>query len=239
MHEVRAGPAGEATRMTISVLLVDDHKLFAEALQARLSREPGMAPVRLATSAAEALALASASVPDVAVLDVVLTLDDGVTLARRLVEAYGRRCRVVMMTEVRSPETVAQALRAGARAWLSKTVAIEELLRAVRGVLRDEVWLAPGVLGEVLPRLLDDGQPSVLDTLTGREREILQCAVDGLTRGAAAERLGVSANTVRTHTQNLFAKLGVHSTLEAVAAGRRHGLRARSEPNAHRVTQTA
>jgi len=228
MHEVCTGPVHEAARMApISVLLVDDHKLFVEALQARLSREPDMSPVRLATSAAEALALAGTSVPDVAVLDVVLTPDDGVALAQRLVEAYGRRCHVVMMTEVSSPETVARALRVGARAWVSKTVAIEELLRIIRGVaLRDEVWVAPRVLGEVLPQLLGDGQPSVLDSLTAREREILQCAVDGLTRAAAAERLGVSANTVRTHTQNLFAKLGVHSTLEAVAAGLRHGLRA-------------
>jgi DNA-binding NarL/FixJ family response regulator len=226
MYEVCAGSVDKAARMAaISVLLVDDHKLFVEALQARLSREPDMSPVRLATSAAEALALVSASVPDVAVLDVVLTPDDGVALAQRIAETHGRRCRVVMMTEIHSPETVTQALRAGARAWVSKTVAIEELLRIIRGVLRGEVWLAPSLLGEVLPRLLSDSQPSVLDVLTDREREILQCAVDGLTRAAAAERLGVSANTVRTHTQNLFAKLGVHSTLEAVAAGRRHGLR--------------
>lgn len=225
MHEVCAGPVGQAACMgPLSILVVDDHKLFAEALQARLSREPDMSPVRLATSAAEALALAGASVPDVAVLDVVLASDDGVALAQRLVETYDR-CRVVMMTEVNSPETAAQALRSGARAWLSKTVAIEELLRVIRGVTRDEVWIAPRLLGEVLPRLLGNDRPSVLDTLTVREREILQCAVDGLTRTAAAERLGVSANTVRTHTQNLFAKLGVHSTLEAVAAGLRHGLR--------------
>ncbi|HKD98617.1 MAG TPA: response regulator transcription factor [Micromonosporaceae bacterium] len=209
-----------------SVLLVDDHALFAEALRERLIREPDMSPVRVAGSASEALSAAGTAMPDLAVLDVALAADDGVALAGRLTELSGGRCRVVMMTEVRSTERVIEALRVGARAWLSKTIAVDDLLRAVRGVLRGEVWLAPDVLGEVVPRLLDDRRPNVLDDLTAREHEILQCAVDGLTRSGTAERLGVSANTVRTHTQNLFAKLGAHSTLEAVATGLRNGLRA-------------
>lgn len=214
---------------SISVLLVDDHALFVEALQARLSREIDLYPVRVATSGAEALAMLNAEVPDVAVLDVTMPAEDGVTLAARIAEIAGPRCRVVMMTEMASSDVVVDALRAGARGWLSKTTDVDQLLRVIRGVIYDEVWIPPPLLGDVLPRLLGEGRratPEILARLTGREAEILQCMVDGLARPAIAVRLGVTPNTVRTHTQNLLAKLDAHSTLEAVSIALRHGMRA-------------
>lgn len=214
---------------SISVLLVDDHALFVEALQARLDRERDMCPVRVATSAAEALAVLNAGVPDVVVLDVSLAADDGVALASRISELAGDGCRIVMMTEVESTDVVVEALRAGARAWLPKTAGVDQLLRVIRGVVRHEVWIPPALLGDVLPQLLSSPRPAVPDVfygLTGRERQILQAMVDGLTRPAIAGRLGVTPNTVRTHTQNLLAKLGAHSTLEAVSIALRGGLRA-------------
>ncbi len=214
---------------SISVLLVDDHALFVEALQERLNREFDLSPVRVATSAAETLAVLNAGVPDVVVLDVSLAADDGVALAGRIGELAGDGCRIIMMTEVESTEVVVDALRAGARAWVPKTAGVDLLLRAIRGVGRQEVWIPPALLGDVLPKLLAGPRPSVSDVfsdLTGREREILQAMVNGLTRSAIADHLGVTPNTVRTHTQNLLAKLGAHSTLEAVSMALRGGLRA-------------
>ena len=92
---------------------------------------------------------------------------------------------------------------------------------------RGEAWLAPELLGRVLTDLTTRAviQPNPLAGLTVREREVLQCMVDGLSRVEIAERLRVSGNTVCTHTQNLMAKLGAHSTLESVALALRSGLR--------------
>jgi DNA-binding NarL/FixJ family response regulator len=212
----------------LSVLLVDDHVLFIEALQHRLSREPFLYPVRLATSVAEAMALVHGQAPDVAILDVTLGAESGIELAERL-KLVAPSCQIVMLSAVASPSVVVDALRAGARAWLSKTVDIAELLQAIRAVMRGEAWLSPALLGAVLSEILDvraSAGSSPLRHLTAREQEILQCMVDGLARTEIGERLAVSANTVRTHTQNLFTKLDAHSTLEAVAIGLRNGLRA-------------
>ena len=92
-----------------------------------------------------------------------------------------------------------------------------------------EAWLAPDLLGRVLTDLMARTvapPPDPLVGLTVREREVLQCMVDGLTRGEIADKLAVSVNTVRTHTQNLIAKLGAHSTLESVSLALRNGFRA-------------
>jgi len=136
-----------------------------------------------------------------------------------------------MLTAVEATEDVVTALTRGARAWLPKTIDSDRLVRVVRGVHRGEAWLAPDLLGRVLTDLTSraSGQPNPLTALTARESEVLQCMVDGLSRPEIAIRLGLSSNTVRTHTQNLIAKLGVHSTLESVALALRHGIRASSD----------
>jgi two-component system NarL family response regulator len=102
------------------------------------------------------------------------------------------------------------------------------MVRVVRGVSRGEAWLTPDLLGLVLTDLTarTRAQASPLEVLTPREHEVLQCLVDGLSRAEVAARLRLSENTVRTHTQNLIAKLGVHSTLESVALALRSGMRA-------------
>jgi DNA-binding NarL/FixJ family response regulator len=102
---------------------------------------------------------------------------------------------------------------------------MEYLLRMLRGVAQGETWLPPAETGNVLSLLLnqrdrrEDGE-RMLALLTARERQVLACLADGASRSQIAERLNLTANTVRTHLQNIMAKLGVHSTLEAVALTR-------------------
>jgi DNA-binding NarL/FixJ family response regulator len=211
----------------ISVLVADDHALFADALQARLAGERDLGPVAVAYSARDAVRKATAIQPAVVILDVVLHDGSGLDLLEEI-RQVSPQSRVVMLTAVDSVQDVVTALVRGARAWLPKTIDSDRLVRVVQGVYRGEAWLAPKLLGRVLTDLmsLTAEQPNPLDGLTAREREVLQCLVDGLSRPEIAARLGVSGNTVRTHTQNLMAKLEVHSTLEAVAVARRSGLRA-------------
>jgi DNA-binding NarL/FixJ family response regulator len=211
----------------ISVLVVDDHALFADALQARLAQEPDLCPVLVAYSVKAAAAQAAVARPAVVVLDVVLGDGSGLDLVATLRET-SPMTNCVMLSAVESVDDVVTALTRGARAWLPKTIDINHLVRVVRGVHRGEAWVAPDLLGRVLPDLVNRSRApqDPLAGLSPREREVLQCMVDGLSRAEIAEQLGVSGNTVRTHAQNLIAKLGVHSTLESVAVALRHGVRA-------------
>lgn len=213
----------------ISVLVVDDHVVFADAVQARLSREPDLGPVLVAYNAAEARAQAARARPAVAVLDLCLADgESGLDVAESIRET-SPTTQVIILTAMESAEDVVSALSRGIRAWLPKTIHIEQLVSAIRGVHAGEAWLKPDLLGKVLDDLVAQAVApprAPLDGLTMREREVLQLMVNGLTRAEIAERLHVSVHTVRTHTQNLLAKLGVHSTLESVALALRNGLRA-------------
>jgi DNA-binding NarL/FixJ family response regulator len=212
----------------ISVLVVDDHAVFADALQARLSREPDLGPVSVAYSAGQLRAELNRAQPAVVVLDLMLGDRSGLDLADE-VARLSPDSRVVMLTAVASVEPVVTGLSRGVRAWLPKTIDTDHLVRVIRGVHAGEAWVSPQLLGSVLNDLVArtvNPAPDPFAALTVREREVLQCMVDGLPRAEIAERLQVSINTVRTHMQNLIAKLGVHSTLESVALALRSGLRA-------------
>jgi DNA-binding NarL/FixJ family response regulator len=213
------------------VLVVDDHALFAEALRSRLLCEPDLAPIDVALTAHDARTRLATAPADVVVLDLVLDDGSGLDLIAHIRRA-APQANIIMLSGVESVDSVLTALRAGARAWLSKTVDTDHLVHVIRGVSRGQAWLSPELLGLVLEDLLSPAGPAVPEPLSGlteREREVLQCMVDGLTRIEIAHRLNVSVNTVRTHTQNLLAKLGAHSTLESVALALRHGLRASLE----------
>ena len=214
----------------ISVLVVDDHVVFADALQARLLREPDIGPVAVAYDVPHAVRQVTAMRPDVVILDVVLSDGSGLDLVQH-VRTISPASRVLILTGMDSTEDATNAVARGARAWLPKTVDIEHLLRVVRGIARGEAWLAPDLLGHVLAELTTrpPAPPSPLAVLTERENEVLQCMVDGLSRPEIATQLGVSENTVRTHTQHLIAKLGVHSALESVSLALRSGMRASDE----------
>jgi DNA-binding NarL/FixJ family response regulator len=113
--------------------------------------------------------------------------------------------------------------------WVEKTESADLVARVIRSAARQGGWIPPDVLGEVLRRLTQGGGGGRIAELTPREREVLQCMVDGLGRAEIAERLGLSANTVRTHTQNLLAKLDLHSALEAITLAMRAGMRPTSD----------
>ncbi|MDH6706270.1 DNA-binding NarL/FixJ family response regulator [Kitasatospora sp. MAA19] len=153
---------------------------------------------------------------------------DGITLLARLRRAHPG-LRAVVLAAVDDPHRAARALHAGATGWVAKESSLARLLAVVRGVLRDETHLPPALLTGVIRELTTarrDRTESerLVDTLTPREKQILRCMVAGLGRQAVAERLYLSPHTVRTHMQNVLGKLGVHSTLAAVAVARRAGV---------------
>ena len=218
----RVGPQD----VTVSVLLADEHALFAEVLQSRLAREPDLYPVSVVLDAAELRRRLPRDRPDVVVLDPAFGDGSGLALAEHVRDTVPHS-RVLMLTDLDATGPVLEALRLGVRAWLPRTIRPAQLVRAIRGVSRGEGWLPPDLLGTVLTALArpEAGPRDPLAVLTAREREVLQCLVDGMSRGQIARRLHLSTNMVRTHTQNMLTKLGVHSTLESVALAMRCGLR--------------
>lgn len=223
MYTRDVGTASEAGRTSpISVLVVDDHAVFADALQARLSREPDLAPVEVGYSVRDGQQCVARGGPDVAVLDLGLGDGSGLELARHIAEA-APATQIIMLSAMQPLDSVTTALRTGARAWLPKTIDSSYLVRAIRGVHAGEAWISPELLGGLLSGLL--AEPSdPLATLTVRERQILEQMVAGTRRPEIAAALGVSVNTIRTHMQNLMTKLDAHSVLEAVAVAMRHGV---------------
>ncbi|MBV2356765.1 response regulator transcription factor [Streptomyces sp. J2-1] len=236
----------------IRVLVVDDHRIFAESLAAALAAEPDV-DVFAAGSGPAALRCLERGAAEGRRYDVVLVdADLGATpppgprppVPVREGQAEGpadgialvagvRRTqpsvRAVVLAERDDARRAAHALQAGASGWVAKDCSLSRLLTVVRGVLRDETHLPPALLTGVLRELTAARKhrtesERLVESLTPREREVLRCMVAGLGRKAVAERLFLSPHTVRTHMQNVLGKLGVHSTLAAVALARRAGV---------------
>jgi DNA-binding NarL/FixJ family response regulator len=208
--------------MGINVLVADQERTFAEALAARLEAESDMAVVGAVRVRMPRPWLIAQIPADVLLLDGDLP---GEAANRLCQELSGRdaRIRVIMLTSSSGSARIVRAIGAGAAAWVRKDESLDHLLRVIRGVVRGETWLPPAETGHVVRLLLRERERQrkserLLAALTPREREVLTCLAEGVgDRQVIAEQLHLSVNTVRTHMQNLMAKLGVHSALEAAA----------------------
>nr|WP_241836652.1 response regulator transcription factor [Streptomyces sp. CB01249] len=231
----------------IRVLVVDDHRIFAESLAAALAAEADVEVAAAGSGPAALRCLERAAAEgrgyDVLLADAELGAlavpaprqgpgqpgpVDGIALVGA-VRVARPSVRTVVLAEKDDPARAALALQAGACGWVAKDSSLQRLLAVIRGVLRDETHLPAALLTGVLRELLADRKhrtesEKLVESLTPREREVLRCMVAGLGRKAVAERLFLSPHTVRTHMQNVLGKLGVHSTLAAVALARRAGV---------------
>jgi DNA-binding NarL/FixJ family response regulator len=206
--------------MGITILIVDAEQIFAEAVAAKLDAEQDMTVVATCRPGGKEY-LENAKRADVVLLDADLPGDASSSQCQTLTSLVTPP-RVIMLSNYSEPRRIVAALRVGAAAWVRKDESFNHLLRVARGTVRGETWLPPAETGAVVRILMraqnqQQEQNTLLAALTPREREILACLADGAGRRDVAERLYLSANTVRTHLRNLMAKLGVHSTLEAVA----------------------
>ncbi|HUY48228.1 MAG TPA: response regulator transcription factor [Streptosporangiaceae bacterium] len=207
--------------MGLRVFILDQERTFADALAARLEAEVDVAVVAAVSVKPPALRPVVAKHTDIVLLDGDLPGGAAFTFCQD-VSGRGEAPHVIMMSYSSEAERIVAAVRGGATAWVRKDESLEHLLQVIRGVARGETWLPPAVTGQVLRLLLREREQQrererLLAALTPREREVLACLADGAGRREAAVRLRLSANTVRTHLQNLMTKLRVHSTLEAVA----------------------
>jgi NarL family two-component system response regulator LiaR len=212
------------------VVVLDEHRMFTEALALTLAVEPDLRVVdRGAVSEPDLARRVAAARPDVVVVDVEPVGERTAELVGGLLAAHAGT-RVLVLTGRHDPALLVAAVRAGAAGWLTKDCSPGELLAAVRAVCRGHGWLSPADLGVVLPALragLDaaGGRPDPLAVLSRQERRVLTGLVDGAGGAEIAAALQLSEGTVRTHLHKVFGKLGVHSRLEAVSVARAAGMR--------------
>lgn len=201
----------------ITVLLVDDHSLVRRGFRRILEDESDLAVVGEASDGAEAVRVAKELRPQVIVMDCALPNMNGLDATRKILAAHPDTA--VLMLSMHSEETwVHQALDAGARGYLLKSIVDMELVTAIRRVARGEIVLDPQVAKTATLK----GESS--SALTARELEVLQHIVDGQSNKEIAAKLGLSANTVAVHRANIMDALGIHKTAELVVYAIRNGL---------------
>jgi DNA-binding NarL/FixJ family response regulator len=212
----------------IRVLLADDQRVVREGLGTLLGLLDGIELVGTAADGEEAVALAERHDPDVVLMDLRMPRVDGIEAIRRLSER-GDRPRAIALTTYADDASVLGALRAGARGYLTKDAGADQIRAAVEAVARGEAALDPAVQHHVVaalsdPAVADPVAPELPDGLTPREAEVLALIAEGLTNAEIADRLVVSAATVKTHVNHIFAKTGARDRAAAVVYAYSHGL---------------
>jgi DNA-binding NarL/FixJ family response regulator len=224
----------------IRVLLADDQRVVREGLGTLLGLLDGIELVGTAADGEEAIVLAARHEPDVVLMDLRMPRVDGIEAIRVLAER-GERPRTIALTTFADDASVLGALRAGARGYLTKDAGAEQIRAAVEAVHRGEAALDPAVQRHVVAALSGPGTApagasasdatgaELPDGLTPREAEVLALIAGGLTNAEIADRLVVSAATVKSHVNHIFAKAGVRDRAQAVRYAYEHGL---AEPGA-------
>ncbi|MBI2325204.1 MAG: response regulator transcription factor [Chloroflexi bacterium] len=209
----------------IRVLVVDDHTVFAEGLRLLLERDERMRVVGVASSVAEATALARELRPDVILMDQCLGDERGVSAIGRIRELVPGTS-VIVLTGGAVSDTVAGAVEAGASGVIDKVVHPDELVRSIERARNGENLFSPAIVSEVMRarRRQVTKRERMVGSLTPRESEVLRLLAEGCDSKGIATRLGLSVHTARDHVQSVLEKLDAHSRIEAVLRAGELGL---------------
>lgn len=217
------------TNTGIRVLIVDRHELVGEGIARLLHDQPDIQVVARAECASAAIDLVAMHEPDIVVIDIELPDLRGPDAAERILSLpLQHRPGVLVLTASDRVEDVHAALRAGARGYLLKSAAVDELPAAVRGLAGGNAYLTPLVTS----RLIDEftrrrstvALPNAIECLTERENEVLRLVAAGNSNGEIAQALVVAEQTVKSHVSSIFAKTGVRDRAQAVVYGYEHQL---------------
>jgi DNA-binding NarL/FixJ family response regulator len=215
---------------TIRVLLADDQRVVREGLSTLLGLLDDIDVVGAAADGEQVVQLAAELRPDVVLMDLRMPRCDGAEATRRL-RAQDPDIRVLVLTTYADDRSVLEALRAGARGYLTKDAGAEEIQLALRQVTRGQAAIDPAVQHHLLNVIVNStpsgetaGAARLPDGLTAREGEVLSLMAKGLSNQQIAEQLFVNQTTIKTHINHLFAKTGVRDRAQAVTYAYQHGL---------------
>jgi DNA-binding NarL/FixJ family response regulator len=208
------------------ILLADDHALVRRGLRLILDGEPDLTVVAEAGDGAEAIKLARANRPDLAILDIAMPRLTGLQAAREL-SGQLPELRTLILTMYDNEQYFFEALKAGACGYVLKSVADRDLVEACRAAVRDEPFVYPGAVNALIRNFLQtsaSNEDTRSKALTIREEEILKLVAEGLTSQAIADMLVISIKTVERHRANMLQKLGLRDRLELTRYAIRVGL---------------
>jgi two-component system invasion response regulator UvrY len=205
-----------------SIMLVDDHAVVREGYRTVLQKQPGLRVVAEASDGAEAYRLFKAAKPDLVIMDLTMPGIGGIEAIRRI-RQWDKQARILVFTMHQNAAFAVQAIRAGARGYVTKTSPPETLVQAVMDVLRGEIAISPDIDHELaLSRLA--GETAAADVLTAREFEVLRMLLAEKTADDIAAALHLSPKTVANLHSLIKDKLGVGSDIELVRLALRQGI---------------
>lgn len=208
----------------ICILIVDDHTVVRDGLNALLAAESGMKVVGTAANGAEAVRLAQELQPDVILLDLVMPQMDGVQATKEIKKVWPQ-ARILVLTSFAEDHMVFSAIKAGATGYMMKDTSSDALIQAIRDTYLGKPALGPGIARKLMDDIQErEGGAEETGDLTERETEILQQMALGKTNQEIADELYLSERTVRTHVTNILAKLGLSNRTQAVLYALRQGI---------------
>jgi len=211
--------------MSISVLLVDDHKIVREGTRQLLALHKDIQVVGEASDGREAVKMAGEILPDVVVMDVRLPQLNGIE-ATQIITSRFQKIKVLILSAYDDDSYVFPLFEAGASGYLLKTSSGVDLAEAIRAINRGETALSPHIGAKLVKRLSGRQiyqKANMPEGLTIREMDVLRATAYGHANKAIANELGISVQTVQVHLRNIFSKLQVSSRSEAVACAIQHG----------------
>jgi two-component system nitrate/nitrite response regulator NarL len=220
-HHAPEGSTAPAGASAVRVLVADDHPAVRRALARLVVEHPGLELVGEAADGERALTMIGALSPDVALIDVRMPQLDGLRLLGQL-RTVGAAARILLISGNDDSEIAHEAIQQGAAGFLSKDAEEEEITEAILAVATGRSVLSPALQSGVLDLIRQRAGGMV--QLSGRDRELLQLAAQGLTTAEIADRLYLSPNTVKTYWQRLYEKLGAKDRASALAEALRRGL---------------
>lgn len=216
----------------LRVLIIDDHTLFRDGLQGLLERH-NIDVVGSLGDGHEGIRLAQELKPDIILLDMRMPSLSGLEVLKQL-QQNNFEAPIAMLTTSNDERDLVEALRNGAKGYLLKDMDPDDVVAALREIVKGETVVAPN-LTQILARVVKgepilESEPSPIDDLTPRESEILSLLAEGQSNKVIARNLGISDGTVKLHVKAILRKLNIHSRVEAAVIAVEQGMRANKKP---------
>ena len=212
------------TETSIRILIADDHPIVRQGLATVLDREEDLKVVGQASNGAEAVSEATRLHPDVILMDLQMPVMDGVEAIQQI-KLEHPDVGIIILTTYDTDENIFRGVEAGAKGYLLKDSAPQEVLKAIRAIHKGESLIQPSVASRLLDRFTQLSRASPTDGgLSSREVEVVQLTAQGIGNKEIAAQLLIGESTVKTHLIHIFNKLGVKGRTEAVAEATRRGI---------------
>ena len=211
----------------IRILLADDHQIVRQGIYSLLKNHDDLEIVGETKDGRETVKMARELKPDVVLMDIAMPILNGLE-ATRQIKKTDPKIKVLILTIHKNEEYVLNALQVGASGYLEKDTGVDELLNAIHSVYHDNSFLSPGisktVIDAYLLRASKAKESTVFETLSNREREVLQLIAEGFTNREVAKQLFIAVKTVEAHRAHIMGKLDIHDIAKLVKYAIRKGM---------------